>query len=90
MKIPAKRNALISLQFYRDKSGKPNFLITCNEESENLFNGLDKSLPLFAAGLVESNRLNSKELRLLCELFKEVELQLDRIKAVSAAFATPT
>lgn len=79
--IPAKRDAILSLQFYRDKEGTPNFLVTSNPESDNdrvnLFTGVDELI--FARNLALDNSMSIKELTFLCSFFERVRYELQLI-----------
>lgn len=73
----AKVNADLSLQFYRDNEGTPNFLITCNPpvDGKDFHTGLDTII--FAENLIDSGRCSINELLFFCKLFDIVRAKLD-------------
>lgn len=81
-KLSARRYADLSLQFYRDKEGTPNFLITSNEQEEGktFCTGVDSYI--FARNLVNSNLICLSDLAFLCDFFdrarKEALMKLDK------------
>lgn len=79
-KYPARRYALLSLQYDRDPQGTSRLTVTSNPENEedikNVFHSMDKYV--IARQLVRQSCVNATELSFLCEFFDEVrrELQL--------------
>lgn len=77
-------NAELSFQFYRDKMGTPNFLITCNPQKEgrDFHTGIDRII--FAENLINSGTCSVSELVFLCDFFDEVRrLMLKRVERKS-------
>lgn len=70
------REAELSLQFYRDKNGTGNFLITSNPEIEgkDFCSGMDAYI--FARNLVGSPLVSFAELKFFCDFFDEVRKRL--------------
>lgn len=68
----AKRYANLSLQFWRDKEGTPNFTVTYNplKGDKYLFTPVDGMI--FAENLVKSNLIQQKDLHVLRSFFNEV------------------
>lgn len=68
----AKRYANLSMQFWRDKEGTPNFTVTYNplKGDKYLFTPVDGMI--FAENLVKSNLIKPKDLHVLRSFFSEV------------------
>ncbi len=73
----AKIFAILSLQFYRDKQGTPNFLVTANprKDGEYAFTGVDKLI--FAKEIARSELVSKEELLFLCKFFETVRKELE-------------
>lgn len=73
----AKSVAELSLQFYRDREGTPNFLITCNPsvEGKDFCTGID--VIIFAENLIDSGRCSVNELMFFCKMFDIVRAKLE-------------
>jgi len=74
-KIAARRYADLSFQFYRDKEGTPNFLITRNESDDGrpFYTAIDTYI--FAGDLVNSALINIKDLAFLCDFFEKARAE---------------
>lgn len=73
---PARRDAELSFQFYRNKDGAPNFLLTSNPavDGKDFCTGIDKLI--FAENLVNSPLVSINEIAWLCDFFDRVRTEV--------------
>lgn len=73
-RVRARAYADLSLQFYRDKEGTPNFLITSNKTEKPLHTGIDTLI--FAKSMAESDQVSASEFVWFCDFFRKVSEEL--------------
>ena len=80
--IKAKENALLSLQFYRDRNGTLGFLITSNlSEKENLKGaGASMDFYIFSGNFAECNLLDLEQKQLICKMFERANVKIKEIE----------
>ena len=77
MKYKPLENAELSLQFYRDKEGTPNFMVTSNLDDNNWpMTGVD--LLIFARNFADDGLVDKKHKLEICRLFRKAESILNQ------------